>query len=404
MGQIVKLYMDWTMSGDDAWLRQQWPAAKRALAYAWRPGGWDERKSGVMDGVQHNTYDVEFYGPNPMCSTWYLAALRASSRMAEAMGDRELAAECTRMSEQGSQWIDQNLFNGEYYIQQVRGIPLDKIASGLRVGMGSKDTMQPVFQVGGGCFVDQLVGQYMATVAGLGDLLDPAHIRTTLASILRYNYKRSLAHHASVERTYVLDDEAALVIVDYSKSSPPKVPLPYHSEAWSGLEYSTAALMMAHGMVEEGIEIVRNTRSRYDGEKRNPYDETEYGRHYARAMSSWAPIPVLSGFRYDGRAQRIDFAPLLKSERFQSFWSAPAAWGNIAIDVQGLTLSVKAGTLPLKELGLQSNHSFKMVKLQAISGERPVTFTVESTEGGTTVRFSPPIEVDAKRPLRIRQS
>jgi uncharacterized protein (DUF608 family) len=78
MGQIVKLYFDWVLCGDNAWLRRQWPAAKRALAYAWRPGGWDERRFGVMDGVQHNTYDVEFYGPNPMCGSWYLAALRAT--------------------------------------------------------------------------------------------------------------------------------------------------------------------------------------------------------------------------------------------------------------------------------------------------------------------------------------
>ena len=211
MGQIVKLYFDWMLCGDDEWLRKQWPAAKRALAYAWRPGGWDERKFGVMDGVQHNTYDVEFYGPNPMCSSWYLAALRASSLMADAMGDRELAADCRAMMERGSKWIDANLFNGEYYIQQIRAIPKDKIASGLQAGMGAKDTLHPEFQVGDGCLVDQLVGQYMATLAGLGDLLDSSHIRKTLASIYKYNYKRDLRNHASVQRVYALNDEAALI-------------------------------------------------------------------------------------------------------------------------------------------------------------------------------------------------
>ena len=30
-----------------------------------------------MEGVQHNTYDVEFYGPNPQCGIYYLGALRA---------------------------------------------------------------------------------------------------------------------------------------------------------------------------------------------------------------------------------------------------------------------------------------------------------------------------------------
>ena len=44
--------------------------------------------------------------------------------------------------------------------------------------------------MGNGCLVDQLVGQYQAEVAGLGPLVDPAHCRTTLESIYRYNYKR----------------------------------------------------------------------------------------------------------------------------------------------------------------------------------------------------------------------
>ncbi len=118
MGQLVKLYFDWIFLGDDDWLRRQWPAAKRALAFASRPGGWDEGKSGVMDGVQHNTYDVVFNGANPMCGTWYLAALRAMERMAVAMGDRNLADDCLQMCSEGSRWIDANLFNGEYYIQK----------------------------------------------------------------------------------------------------------------------------------------------------------------------------------------------------------------------------------------------------------------------------------------------
>ncbi len=87
MGQIVKLYLDWQLSGDSAWLRKLWPVAQRALSFAWIPGGWDGDRDGVMEGVQHNTYDVEFFGPNPLCGVWYLAALRAAEEMARAMDD-----------------------------------------------------------------------------------------------------------------------------------------------------------------------------------------------------------------------------------------------------------------------------------------------------------------------------
>jgi len=37
MGQIMKLYLDWKLSGDTEWLRPLWPAAKRALEFAWIP-------------------------------------------------------------------------------------------------------------------------------------------------------------------------------------------------------------------------------------------------------------------------------------------------------------------------------------------------------------------------------
>ena len=77
-----------------------------------------------------------------------------------------------------------------------------------------------------------------------------------LHSIYSYNYKRSLAQHDNVERTYALNDEAAVVVCDYGKAERPHIPFPYFAEAWTGLEYPTAALMMYWGMVEQGVEIV----------------------------------------------------------------------------------------------------------------------------------------------------
>lgn len=399
MGQIVKLYFDWVLLGDDQWLRRQWPAAQRALAFAWQPNGWDERQSGVMDGVQHNTCDVEYYGPNPMCSSWYLAALRAMARMAQAMGEPAQAAEYNRIFENGSRWIDSNLFNGEFYIQKIRGIPKDKIAPRLQEGMGARDPLHPDFQVGGGCYADQLVGQYMASVAGLGDLLDPAHILQTLRSIYRYNLKHNLEHHASVQRVYALNDEAALIVVDYSMGGRPQVPMPYYSENWTGMEHSVAALMIAHGMVDEGLEIIQDVRNRYDGERRNPFDESEYGRHYARAMSSWAAVPLLSGFRYDARARRMELAPRLAAPRFESFWSAPAAWGSFALAPRSLALTVAAGAVPLSELLIAPFPS--AAKLRVSSGQEIVAHRASAQPHGVTIQFASPLTVDPDRPLKI---
>src|SRR5581483_11293292 len=59
MGQIIKAYIDWCQYGDTEWLRGLWPHIQKAIAFAWIPGGWDANRDGVMEGVQHNTYDVE---------------------------------------------------------------------------------------------------------------------------------------------------------------------------------------------------------------------------------------------------------------------------------------------------------------------------------------------------------
>jgi non-lysosomal glucosylceramidase len=398
MGQIIHAYMDWKLSGDHHWLVAMWPRIKKGLEFAWVPGGWDGNRDGVLEGVQHNTYDVEFYGPNPMCGIYYLGALRAGEEMARAVGETASANEYRRLFNQGSSWIDGHLFNGSFYIQQIRGFPANEIAPNLRSDMGSGDTEKPEYQVGGGCLIDQLIGQYLAQVAGLGSLVSPEHVQRTLNSIYTYNYKRSLARHDNVERTFALNDEAAMVICDYATASRPRIPFPYFAEVMTGFEHSTAALMLYSGMVDQGVESIKNIRSRYDGEKRNPWDEAECGHHYARAMASWSSVVALSGFHYDGPQAAVVAVPRVPHRVFQCFWSTGTGWGTFSyspIAQRGtrVTLKVLAGKLPCRSCEIsgagtvttvQSNgraypHSFKQ------SGER-TTFEMEQSlviaEGG----------------------
>jgi uncharacterized protein (DUF608 family) len=354
MGQILHAYLDWRLSGDIEWLRRLWPGIKRALEFAWTPGGWDSDRDGVMEGVQHNTYDVEFYGPNPLCGIYYLGALRAAEEMASAVGDGSSAAQFGRVFESGRRWIDANLFNGEYYVQQIRGVERDKIAAALRSDMGSDDTVNPQYQVGAGCLADQLIGQYLADVAGLGPLVAQANIRKTLGSIWRYNFKRTLTNHDTVQRTYALNDEAAVVICDYGKAQRPKIPFPYYAEAWTGIEYLVGSQMMFNGMVREGVEVYRNVRLRYDGEKRNPWNEPECGHHYARAMSAWSGVLALSGFRYQGGEQAVEIkAPA----GHRCFWATATGWGVFQVTASGATIHVDHGSLPVRSCTVNGKKS-----------------------------------------------
>ncbi len=352
MGCILKMYRDWQLSGDEPLLRRLWPKVRKAVEFCWIPGGWDADRDGVMEGCQHNTMDVEYFGPNPQMGLWYLGALRAAEEMARHVGENDFAAECRRLFENGSGWIDAHLWNGEYYQQQVMA-PGSKedIAPGLLVGMGAAEVTKPDYQLAAGCQVDQLLGQMFAQVCGLGPLVDSAHARTALRSVLKYNLRPVFRSQFNHMRAYAVADESGLVVADYPRERPAK-PFPYFAEAWGGLEYVAAASLIQEGMEEDGVGVVRAVRARYDGAGRNPFDEAECGHHYARAMSSWATLLALTGFRWSAVTGVLELRP--RAGRF--FWSNGSAWGRYALAAEGermkLDLHVAEGELTPKRVRL----------------------------------------------------
>jgi non-lysosomal glucosylceramidase len=401
MGQILHAYLDWKLTGDDAWLHEMWPRLKKAIEFAWVPGGWDANRDGVMEGVQHNTYDVEFYGPNPLCGIFYLGALRASEEMARRMGDPSSAAEYQRLFVQGSRWIDANLFNGKYYVQQVRGFRNDQIAPHLRGDMGANATEHPEYQVGDGCLVDQLMGQYLASVAGLGDLVSSDNMQSTLRAIYGSNYKRTLLEHDNVERTFALNDEAAVLVCSYAEGKRPRIPFPYYAEVFTGLEHTTAAMMMYAGMVKEGTEYIANTRARYDGEKRNPWDEAECGHHYARAMASWSSVVALSGFEYNGGQEAVIAVPRLPHRAFRSFWASGTGWGEFsyAPGSRGtfFTLRVLAGNLRCRSVEIATVG----IKTRLRVGEKEYTHSEKRNGASTRYIADETIVIEEGQELKV---
>jgi hypothetical protein len=255
--------------------------------------------------------------------------------------------------------------------------------------------------VGAGCLVDQLVGQYMADMSGLGALVAPEKIRATLKSIYRYNYKRSLVEHNNTERTFALNDEASVVICDYGKAERPYVPFPYFAETMTGFEYTAAVLMMNWGMVNEGLECVRNTRLRYDGEKRNPWDEAECGHHYARAMSSWSAVVALSGFSYDGVRGAVVAAPKISHDDFQCFWSTATGWGTFSQRIQeGRTVfdvKVLSGKLACRSCEIAAAGSTVSVE----SMGRQLDSKVERNGEHVVVTLAELLRLDANEGIRI---
>jgi len=366
MGCILKIYREWQLSGDNDFLVRNWVNVKKALSFAWIKGGWDGDQDGVMEGCQHNTMDVEYFGPNPQMEFWYLGALRAGQEMARFMKDKPFEKRCGDLFNNGSKWTDQHLFNGEYYIQKIV-TPASKaeIAKGLMAGMGTRDISQPDFQLGEGCLVDQLVGQYMAHICGLGYLASRQNIQTTLQTIMKYNYVADFSPLFNNMRSYVMGKESGLIMASWPKGRL-KVPFPYFSEAMTGFEYTAAVGMIYEQQTANGLKCIKSIRDRFDGLKRNPFDEPECGHHYARAMASWAAVIALSEFQYSGVNQSMT----ITSKPGRYFWSNGSAWGLCEVTPEGAVIEVLKGNLMLKSFTLKDRETKKIKPLQLTEGEK----------------------------------
>ena len=375
MGCLLKLYREWRGCGDDDWLRKLWPQAKRALQWCWVENGWDGDADGVMEGCQHNTMDVEYYGPNPQMQSWYLGALRACEEMARFVGDAQFADKCRALFDNGSRWTDEHLFNGDYYEHQIR--PLEAApAHGLG---GEFPCPDPNWQLGAGCLVDQLAGQYLAHLCGLGHLLDPEHVRQTLQSIARFNARENLWGHFNPLRSFALGDESALLMASYPRGRRPRKPFPYFGEVMTGFEYTAAVGMLQEGLIDEGLTVIQNIRARYNGSKRNPFDEAECGHHYARALASWSAVVALTGFDWDARAQILRFA--VSQQPVSWFWSNGTSWG-VCRQTPGdseveIELRVESQSLTLRRLQLAGYGDFAWPDARIVEAGQSLQLTVK---------------------------
>ncbi len=355
-GDVMKTYREWKICGDTDWLRNLWPALKRTIEYAWSPlnyDRWDPEQTGVITGRQHHTLDWELFGPNAWLTGHYLGALKAASEMAEVLGEPEFAASCRSIYERGRAWVDEHLFNGEYYGQLI-DLNDKSLLDGYKdtESYWDEERNEIKLQIGEGCGIDMHLPQWYAKLYGIGEILDPVRTRKTLESIFRYNYKASMRGLVNTWRNFAVNDEAGVIICSWPDGKrKPVVPLPYHSESMHGFEWALAAHLIMCGMVTEGLTVVKSIRSRYDGEKRNPWNEIECGSNYARSMASYGVLHSFSGFKFDMTRGMIGFEPVQKNGAFRCFWSLGTAWGEYNRD-SDITITVKYGTLDLRELQL----------------------------------------------------
>lgn len=337
LGGIMKVHREWRISGDLGWLRSIWPKVRTSLDYG--IATWDPRHTGVPEEPQHNTYDIEFWGPNGMGASCYLGALEAAVRMGNALGENVEAY--AALLAKGTALTESELFNGEYFIQkpQWKGLKAEfpghpTTWTGEPLGTEAMALLEregPNYQYGTGCLSDGVIGSWFALVCGVGQVLDAGKVRSHLKAVHRHNLRRDLSDHVNPDRpAYTCSNDGGLLLCTWPKGGRATLPFVYSDEVWTGIEYQVASHLLLMGLVEEGLEVVRTCRDRYDGRVRNPFNEYEWGSWYARAMASYALLQGLSGARYDAVDRVLHLAPSLSGD-FRCFLSTATGYGTVGV-------------------------------------------------------------------------
>ena len=359
LGGIMKVYREWRISGDSNWLTKIFPMVQKSMDYC--ISTWDPRHKGVIEEPHHNTYDIEFWGPDGMHTSFYIGALNAIVAMGKFLGKD--VSHYRQLSASGKKMIETELYDGEYFIQKIKvdGLtaknPATEKSFGGEYSREAKELLEkegPKYQYGKGCLSDGILGSWIGRMCGLDDTVDHAKIASHLQAVYKYNLKENLSEHANPQRpSFAMGDEGGLLLCTWPKRGKLSLPFVYSDEVWTGIEHQVASHLMLMGYVKEGLEILRVSRNRYDGSIRNPFNEYECGHWYARALSSYGYLQALTGVRYDA----VDKTLYIDSKvgDFTSFISTETGFGTVSLRAGKPVVKVAYGNITIEKINLAGN-------------------------------------------------
>ncbi|MCL5279966.1 MAG: GH116 family glycosyl hydrolase [Planctomycetes bacterium] len=386
-GTILKAYREYLCSANDSFLQRNWPRIRKALEFSIKQDGNDD---GLIENSQHNTYDINFEGPNTFVGSLYLAALAAGAEMARDMNDEAFAERCEKIFESGLDLTMEHLWDGEYFVQAV---DLQK---------------HPKNQYEKGCLSDQLFGQGWAHQLALGYIYPPEQVKQALRSIWKYNWAPDVGPYNEAhppERWFALPGEPGLFTCTWPKSPYLKEGVRYREEVWTGIEYQVAGHMVWENMVAEALAICHGVQQRYSPAKHNPFNEIECGDHYARGMASWGVYTALAGFEYHGPKGHLGFAPRITPENFRAAFTAAEGWGSFAqtraADAQREQIDLRWGRLRLKSLALAVPQGWRTAETTIRRDDSPVANTCTLRDGRLEIELSQDLTLSPRDILEI---
>ncbi len=386
-GTVLRFYREHQMSTDNTFLQANWPKIKKAIQFMLDQ---DKNGDGMTDTPMENTLDAVWQGEIAWIVGLCIAAARAGQAMAEEMNDTSFAQTCQTYVANGRKNMEQELFNGEYFIHRP-----DKVQG--RKELGSYNT----------CHIDQVYGQSWAFQVGLPRVLSKDKAIAALKALWKYNFTTDVGPYIKTHiggRPYALPDEGGMVMNTnpHNELKPfgenVSWQLGYFHECMSGFEHQVAAHLMAEGMVEESLILTRSIHDRYHAAKRNPFNEIECSDHYARAMASYGTFINACGFEYHGPKGYIKFSPAWNAENFKAPFTSANGWGSYTQKKTGAkqqhSINLKYGGLQLQELAFIKIVPGPVKSVSVMLGAQNIP--VQLNQKGTELRITANKKINIK--------
>lgn len=349
---VMMICRDYLWTGDLAYVKKLWPKVVKAMDSTQQLDGDGD---GIPDrDTRRNTYDQwDLEGSPAYIVSLWLGALQAAIRLAHDLGETARETQWQELLTKAKESFVKRLWNGEYFNLWVSDRAVDNC-----------------------CMSDQLSGQWYSNLMGLGSAVDRDHVLSALKAVHKHNF------------TF----DGGLLNAGLSKQFKTHQNLQAAAN-WTGIEYANAAMMIDFGMVNEGIEVMRSVHDRYIRAGRR-WNHVECGDHYYRAMSSWATLLALSGFKPDAPRETLTLAPQVDSVVMP--WFTPSGYGVLAVKGRRMEIEVRSGSLSFKTLRIKASRT-----PQVSLGGKTLSFKTQKMDGLLEISFEEKVTLRGRDHLVI---
>jgi non-lysosomal glucosylceramidase len=215
---VLMIWRDYVLTGgkDEVFLRYSWPAVQQAMEHLKQ---YDTDNDGLIEngGFPDQTYDDWIAtGESAYTGSLYLAALKATARIAEKLGEPAKAQAYTALFTRAQAAYEKKLWNGSYFKYAVKGEHTDAIQA------------------------EQLAGQWYADLTGLGEIVPAAQSKSALKRVYDYNVMKFA--NGEMGAINGIGPDGALLHENNQVE-----------EVWVGTTFGVASHMIAEGMTAEGF-------------------------------------------------------------------------------------------------------------------------------------------------------